>query len=144
MALVCITVLGGCRRDVQNKEAVRKGVMTYLATRSDLLAMDVSVAAVSFRQNEATATVHFQAKGSAEPGAGMSINYILERKGSDWVVKGRSGAGAAHGSQGMPQAPPQGGSLGAMPETLPPNQARPSLPPGHPPIGSSQTPGSNK
>jgi hypothetical protein len=127
-----LTVLGGCKRDIQNTDAVRQGVLNYLSKRSDLLSMDVTIANVTYRQDEATATVHFQAKGSNVPGSGMDMRYVLERKGNDWVVKGRAG-GEAHG-QGMgapPAASPssQPGSIGAMPQTLPP---------GHPAIPSKQ------
>src|SRR5208282_2614098 len=94
-----LTILSGCKRDIQSTEAVRQGVLTYLTKRSDLLSMDVSVTNVVYRQDEATATVHFQAKGSNLPGSGMDLRYVLERKGNEWVVKGRAG-GDAHG-QGM-------------------------------------------
>jgi len=123
-----LTVLGGCKRDIQNTDAVRQGVLNYLSKRSDLLSMDVSIADVSYRQDEATATVHFQAKGSNTPGSGMDMRYVLERKGNDWVVKGRAG-GDAHG-QGMGTPPSsQPSSIGAMPQPLPP---------GHPAIPSKQ------
>ncbi len=74
--------------------------MSYLSKRSDLLAMDVSVTSVSFHQDEATAQVHFQAKGNSSPAAGMTMQYVLERKDGQWVVKGRTGANAAHGASG--------------------------------------------
>jgi hypothetical protein len=131
-----LTILGGCKRDIQNTDAVRLGVMNYLSKRSDLLSMDVSIADVIYRQDEATATVHFQAKGSNTAGSGMDMRYVLERKGNDWVVKGRAGS-EAHGqgmvaSPGAPQSTSpssQPGSIGAMPQTLPP---------GHPSIPSKQ------
>ncbi len=134
LALIPILLLSGCKRDIQSTEAVRQGVLTYLAKRSDLLSMDVSITNVVYRQDEATATVHLQAKGSNTPGSGMDLRYLLERKGNDWVVKGRAG-GDAHGAGGM--APPSGsppdaagaGSIGAMPQTLPP---------GHPAIPSKK------
>jgi hypothetical protein len=128
--LAALTLLSGCRKDIQNKEAVRQGVLSYLAKRSDLTAMDVAVSTVSFHKDEANATVHFQAKGSPDPGAGMEIKYILERKGDQWVVKGRSSmAGSGHGT-------PAGGDAGQLPPghpTVP--GASPALPPGHPPLG---------
>ena len=71
--------------------------MSYLSKRSDLLAMDVSVSSVAFQDDEATAQVHFQAKGNSSPAAGMTMQYVLERKDGQWVVKGRTGANAAHG-----------------------------------------------
>src|SRR6202167_4790407 len=85
---------------MQNDDAVRQGVMSYLSKRSDLLAMDISVSSVAFKDDEATAQVHFQAKGNSSPAAGMTMQYVLERKGGQWVVKGRTGAGASHGASG--------------------------------------------
>jgi hypothetical protein len=155
-----IALLGGCKRDIQNNDAIRQGVVTYLSKRQDLLAMDVSVASVTYKENEATATVHFQAKGNNAPGSGMDMQYVLDRKGNQWVVRGRAGD-SPHGSQGMgmPQGPagaggPGGaGSIGAMPDTLPPGHpttgsgASPSggqLPPGHPTINPGKKTGPPK
>jgi hypothetical protein len=117
---VSFILLAGCKKDVQNQDAVRQGVMAYLSKRSDLLAMDVSVASVAFHDNEATAQVHFQAKGNTSPAAGMTMQYELEHKDGQWVVKGRTGAGAAHGASGpgVNAVPGQGnlpGSLDGMP-----------------------------
>ena len=146
------TLLSGCKKDIQNNEAVRQGIMNYLAKRSDLLAMDVKVTSVAFRQNEATAMVRFQARNNSSPNAGMTMQYVLERKGSEWVVRGRAGGDAhtgmpqgAPGAPGVPGAPGANGSgsIGAMPQTLPPghpsvgsgaSQPSGSLPPGHPAI----------
>lgn len=167
---VCVLAawLSGCAKNIENKDAVRQAVMNYLAKRSDLLAMDVSVASVEFRQDEATATVHFQAKGNQAPGAGMNMQYVLERNGSEWVVKGRSGSSSGNPHTGLPQggsvAPgqtlppghpgiPEGagsgpGSIGAMPNLPPASPGGPpqsgSLPPGHPAIGSGKTPDQSK
>ena len=139
---VTAALLCGCKKNIDNNDAVKQGITTYLAKRSDLLAMDVSVTSVAYKGDEATATVRFQAKGNNSPNAGMSMQYVLERKGSQWVVKGRAG-GEAH--SGMPQGMPggsaapgaNGGSLGAMP-TLPNGQPSGALPPGHPAIGSTK------
>jgi hypothetical protein len=132
-ATLGILLLCGCNKDIQNQDAVRQGVMTYLAKRSDLLAMDVSVASVSFRQDEATAEVHFQAKGNNSPAAGMTMQYVLERKDGQWVVKGRTGSGTSHGASGpgVNSVPGQGlpGSLDGMP----------ALPPGHPSVSPGAT-----
>ncbi len=159
-----VALLSGCKKDIQNNDAIKQGIQNYLAKRSDMLAMDVSVTNVTYQNDQATATVRFQAKGNDSPSAGMTMQYILERKGSEWVVKGRAG-GDAH--TGMPQGAPGGqatpgasgapgatgsGSIGAMPQILPPGHpstgtgAAPSgaLPPGHPPIDSAKKPGENK
>ncbi len=119
-AVVSYVLLAGCKKDVQNQDAVRQGVMAYLSKRSDLLAMDVSVASVAFHDNEATAQVHFQAKGNTSPAAGMTMQYELEHKDGQWVVKGRTGAGAAHGATGPGVNPVPGhgnlpGSMDGMP-----------------------------
>jgi hypothetical protein len=133
-ATLGIVLICGCNKNIQNQDAVRQGVMTYLAKRSDLLAMDVSVASVSFRQDEATAQVHFQAKGNSSPAAGMTMEYVLERKDGQWVVKGRAGKNAAHGATGpgVNSVPGQGvlpGSLDGMP----------AMPPGHPSVSPGST-----
>ena len=139
-----IALLSGCKKDIKNDDAVRQGIMTYLSKRPDLLSMDVNVTSVSYRQNEATATVRFQAKGNNSPGASMSMQYVLERKGDQWAVKGRAG-GDNHGAAALPPDGSGGGSIGAMPNTAPPPGAPTgALPPGHPPISSDKKPGQSK
>jgi len=119
--------------------------MSYLSKRSDLLAMDVSVSSVAFQQDEATAQVHFQAKGNDSPAAGMTMQYVLELKGGQWVVKGRTGANASHGASGpgVNAVPGQGnlpGSLDGMPRIPAPDGAgSTSLPPGHPAVSPDST-----
>jgi hypothetical protein len=126
--LVCLA-LAGCHPNMQNEDAVKRGVMDYLSTRQGLniASMDVSVASMVFRENEVDATVTFSPKGStaAQP---MSIHYVLERKGDRWVVKPRADGGQnPHGGMG---ANPHGGGM-SMPERGSPAGA---LPPGHPPV----------
>jgi hypothetical protein len=126
-------LLFGCGRANQTPDAVRQGVLDYLSKRSDLdlSSMQIDVTAVSFRQNEADATVAFRPKG-ATASAGMQMRYTLERQGNRWVVKGRgqSPAGAMPHGANMPQTP----GMGSMPGG--------QLPPGHPPMGApkSETP----
>ncbi|MGA3076461.1 MAG: hypothetical protein ABSG56_22570 [Bryobacteraceae bacterium] len=124
--LVCLA-LTGCHRNIRNEDAVKQGVMDYLATRQGLnvASMNVSVASMIFRENEVDATVIFAPKGSngAQP---MTIHYVLEKKGDRWVVKPRAGGGQnPHGGMG---ASPHGGGMG-MPESGAPAGV---LPPGHP------------
>jgi len=141
-AALGVVLLCGCEKNIQNQDAVRKGVMTYLAKRSDLLAMDVSVTSVSFRQDEATAQVHFQAKGNSSPAAGMTMSYLLDRKDGQWVVRAKTGANAAHGASGpgVNSVPGQGlpGSLDGMPAIPRSGSGSVGLPPGHPTVGGSQ------
>jgi hypothetical protein len=144
-AALSVVLLAGCKKDIQNQEAVRQGVMSYLSKRSDLLAMDVSVASVAFREDQATAQVHFQAKGNSSPAAGMTMQYVLEHKDGQWMVKGRTGANSAHGASGpaVNSVPGQGtlpGSLDGMPRIPAPGEVGSSsgLPPGHPAVRGSQ------
>ncbi len=134
--VLAAVVLAGCgsNRGIQNEAAVRQGVIDYLSKRTDLSlsAMEVNITSVSFRQNEADATVAFRPKG-APASSGMAMRYTLERQGNRWVVKGRG-----HSQAGQQQH-------GAMPPgATPPGQPAPgaagaggerALPPGHPPIG---------
>ena len=141
--VLSIAMLGGCKRDIKNNDAVKQGVMTYLAKRSDLLSMDVNVTSVSFDENQATATVHFQAKGNTAPGSGLTMQYVLERQGDQWAVKKKAGEG--HGAVGMPQE--SGGSIGAMPQTMPPGHptvGSGDLPAGHPPVSPDKKSGKNQ
>lgn len=148
-AAASFVLLAGCNKNIQNQDAVRQGVMSYLSKRADLLAMDVSVSSVAFQQDEATAQVHFQAKGNDSPAAGMTMQYVLERKGSQWVVKGRTGANSSHGASGpgVNAVPGQGnlpGSLDGMPHIPSPGGAgstggSQALPPGHPMVNPDST-----
>ena len=155
LLVLAFAIVGCSKKNTDNNEAVKQGVIKYLSKRSDLAAMDVSVASVQFRGDEADAKVHFQAKNNTNPAASLDMTYVLERKGKEWEVKGRSGAGAAssanpHGAGGGGM-PPAGGAMpqgslpaghpeippGAMPQGSAPKG---SLPPGHPAIPSGAPP----
>jgi hypothetical protein len=121
-ALLALLISPGCaKKDTENNDSVKQGVMKYLGKRNDLAAMDVSVASVQFRGNEADAKVHFQAKNNSSPAAAMDIMYVLERKGDEWVVKGRNAGGGGANPHGA------GGSM-------PPEPGGTALPPGHPSV----------
>jgi hypothetical protein len=124
--LIASLLLGAYKKDIQNEDAVKQGILNYLSKRQDLGKMDVTVSKVAFRQNEADATVHFQSKDSNPTNAGIDFQYVLERKGNEWVVKGKA-VGSGHGAGGGMESPhgmgsPAGGG------TLAP------LPPGHPTV----------
>ncbi len=127
--LVCLA-LAGCRPNMQNEDAVKRGVMDYLSTRQGLniASMDVSVGSMVFRQNEVEASVTFTPKGS-NASLPMTIHYVLEKKGDRWVVKPRPGGGQnPHGGMA---ASPHGGGM-AMPEGG--GGPAGALPPGHPTV----------
>ena len=125
--------LAGCgSRGAQSENAVRQGVLDYLAQRSDLnmKAMQVDVTSVSFRQDEADATVSFRPKGAT--GGGMQMRYTLDRQGDRWVVrgKGHSGAGQSPHGQQMP------GTGGQSPHGQTPGSTPGEMPPGHPSVAN--------
>lgn len=133
-ASALIVCLSACNRGNTNKEAVRQGVIDFVASRGlNVQGMNVALTTVQFNGNHADATVEFTPKGGA-PGSGMSMQYQLEQQGSKWVVTGRRDMGAPHGGNGaavpgqMPAdnphgamgAPAGGGSAMPSPQDLPP------------------------
>ena len=105
--------LAGCHRGVENNDAVRQGVLDYLATKGmTAAAMDITVTSVKFNGDKADATVSFAAKGT---GAGqMTIQYHLEQKDNKWTVVGRKDANQ-HGAGQLPAgAAPQGATTPGM------------------------------
>ena len=135
--LVCLA-LAGCHRNIQNEDAVKRGVMDYLSTRQGLniASMNVTVASMVFRQNEVDATVVFTPRDSnaAQP---MSIVYTLEKNGDRWVVKPRAAGGQnPHGAMGGGMGGnPHGGM--AMPGGA--GGGAGALPPGHPTVPPQDT-----
>jgi len=105
-----ILCLAGCHRGVESNDAVRQGVLDYLATRGlAAAAMDITVTAVKFSGDKADATVSFAPKGT---GVGqMTIQYHLELKDNKWTVVGRQDAGQHGGGQMPPGAAPRGGAM---------------------------------
>jgi hypothetical protein len=113
-------LLAACSRDIQNSDAIREGVVDYLKARAtqtglDPSMMNVDVTSVSFQQDQARATVYFRPKSGPE-GGGMQMNYVLDRKGGKWVVRGRT-------------------ENGVNPHGVAPEGA---IPPGHPAVGSDK------
>lgn len=124
-------VLAGCNRGgIENKEAVRQGVIDYLAGRDlNVASMSVEVSSVTFKGTEADATVLFTPRGASGGGQSMTMRYTLERQGNRWVVKGKGDPGKEGHGMGTEGANPHGG----MPN-MPPGE----MPPGHPPVSGSE------
>ena len=119
----------GCNRASQSQEAIRAGVIDYVATKVNIGAMDVDVTSIDFKGNEADATVSFRAKG-ADPASGLQMRYTLEQKSGKWVVKDKAQAGGSpHGAAMNPGGEPANphGSPGAG-----------QLPAGHPPLNPGE------
>jgi hypothetical protein len=109
--ILLILGLAGCHRGVENNDAVRQGVLDYLATKGmTAAAMDINVTAVKYSGDTADATVTFAAKGT---GVGqMTIQYHLALKDNKWSVVGKQGA-SQHGAGQLPRGAAMPG--GAMP-----------------------------
>lgn len=107
--------------NLNSKDAVRQAVIEHLSARKgldlDMNSMELDVGDVSFRANDAEATVSFRPKGSQT--AAMTMKYSLIREGDKWKVK--------------PRAPGEGGNPHG---TAAPPAAE--LPPGHPPMGGKK------
>jgi hypothetical protein len=118
---VAALVLAACSKNIQNPEAVKQGVLDYLKERGPIMglnvaAIDANITSVSFEKDVARASVTFVVKG-APGGGGMSMDYVLDRKGDKWVVRARQASpGSPHGDQPLPG----------------------SVPPGHPPVDNKQ------
>jgi hypothetical protein len=95
--------------------------LDYLSKRTglDVNNMQVEIASVNFRENEADAVVSFRAKGSSGPGQGMQMRYTLERKNNEWVVKGRAGGTGAEAMGQMPGGHPPIGAGEPVPPQSP-------------------------
>ena len=114
--LLLILSLAGCHRGAENNDAVRQGVLDYLATKGMTAAsMDINLVSVKFNGDAADALVSFAAKGT---GAGqMQISYHLEQKDGKWKVVGRQDANQ-HGGGAIP---PGGAPQGAAPAGVDPH-----------------------
>ncbi len=130
--MICLV---GCNKASENKDAVRQGLLEYLATRGMTpAAMDITVTAVKFDGKQAEATVAFAAKGNAT--AQMTMQYHLELKDSKWSVVGRkdsSGHSTAPGGTA-----PGGAAPGEMPGGMPPGAG---ADPANPHGGAGMAPG---
>lgn len=127
--------MAGCSKNIQTNDAVKAGVVKHLTQNSglNLSAMDIEVTAVTFKDNEAEATVGFKPKGGGAA-SGMSMKYSLEKKGSEWVVKKKADSGMGHGMTAPQGAMPSDAAhgMGAGAASAPATQ----MPADHPPMGS--------
>ncbi len=125
-----VALLAACSRDIQNKEAVRQGLLDSLNARAaetglNMEQMQIDVTSVAFEKDQARATVVFRVKGAAEQ-APVRVDYVLDRKGNKWVnARPVSQSGVN----------PHGAGAAMPPDQPPPTQPPSSLPPGHPPLG---------
>jgi len=141
--LLAVLSLAGCQKDVQNKESVRQGILSYLTQNKNLSvgSMDIEVTQVTFKDKEADAVVMFKPKGG-DASSGMSMRYTLVREGSGWVVKKKADTGP-HGTAAA-NALSGGGTSVPMPSgSMPLPSTGGALAPGHPPM-AAPAPGPKK
>jgi len=114
--LLALTLLA-CNSARKNDDAVRQGIVDYLAQRGlNVQGMDVKVTNLEMNGSQADATVAITPKGG-NPSQGMSMKYHLEQRDGKWAVTGKQDAGASpHGGGAMPPASPgMENPHGAMP-----------------------------
>ncbi len=104
-----LLLLTGCsNRNLDSQEAVKRGVINELSKSKNInmSSMDVNVLSVSFRDKEADAVVSFVPKGGTAE-QGLTMNYTMERQGSEWHIKSRAQSDIQkHAAQGQTQLPP--------------------------------------
>lgn len=130
LVLAAALLAAACSKNIQNPEAVKQAIVSYLNAKSaqtglNMANIAVDVTALEFERDSARASVSFRAKGS-DQATGMTMNYTLDRKGDEWVVRERPDSNSnPHG--------------GAVPQTAPPAEG--AMPPGHPPVGGAPSGG---
>ena len=146
----------GCKKQESDADAIRAGINQHLSELKtiNLAAMDMTVNSYSVQGNQATAHVEFRPKTGPPDGAGMQIDYTLEKQNGIWVVQTTQPAGGsmahpppgADPNQNMTPGPTSqmpnfqdlvGGASGAS------GASGSSLPPGHPPVNSAGSSGSS-
>jgi hypothetical protein len=155
----CLLLFAGCKKQESDADAIRAGINTHLSGLKtiNLSAMDMIVNSFSIQGNQAQASVEFRPKTGAPAGAGMRINYTLEKQNGVWVVQNTQPAGGAiqHPAPGSdPHATMTPGPSGQMPNfndlvggsgaAGAPGPSGGALPAGHPPVntqGSSSAQG---
>ena len=138
--------LTACKKETSDSDAIRAGILQHLTSMATLnmSAMEMDMRSVSVTGNQAHAEVEFRIKTSGAPGGGMQVAYDLEKRGSAWVVLKSQplGGGMQHPNASQnPSADQPVHSIPNFSELLnPPSGAssQTTLPPGHPPVSSSQ------
>lgn len=142
---VALFGLSACKNQTNDNDAIRAGILQHLNSIGTLnmSAMDMDMRSVSVAGNQAHAEVEFRVKTNGPPGGGMQVAYDLEKRSGAWVVlKSQPLGGMQHPKTSQnPSANQPVHSMPNFSELLnPPSGAssQTALPPGHPPVGSSQ------
>ena len=92
-----LILFAGCKKQVSDADAIRAGINQHLSGLKtiNLSAMDMTVNSFSIQGNQAQAQVEFRPKTGAPAGAGMQVNYTLEKQNGIWVVQNSQPAGGS-------------------------------------------------
>jgi len=153
-----LIVFAGCKKPVSDADAIRAGINQHLSGLKtiNLSAMDMTVNNFSIQGNQAQAHVEFRPKTGAPQGAGMQVDYTLEKQNGIWTVQKTEPAGGTiqHPAQGdtsrQTMTPGTPGASTALPNfgDLVGAPSGNAMPPGHPQVApqansSSQGPSYN-
>jgi hypothetical protein len=156
IVLAAFIALAGCKQQQKSdSDAIRAGIEEHLASLKtlNLSAMDMRVTSVNIQGDHAQAQVEFRPKSGAPANAGMLVAYSLNKQNGNWVVEKTLSTGGIidHPAAGANphQQSGQPGTLGATDSQMIQDLVRRNspesagaLPPGHPPVSSGATPGS--
>jgi hypothetical protein len=131
--LAAAILASGCQPKVDNKDAIRDGVVKHLSGMNGLNVnnMTVVVTKATVNGDKAQADVEIRAKNAEAGAPAMELSYDLQKQGGEWVVlKGQPTGGMQHPAAG--EAPPPG----AMPAGHPPVDGNGKAPANHPDFNS--------
>ena len=139
-----LVLLGGCKKQESDADAVREGINQHLASLKtiNLGAMNMDIKNVSVQGNQAQAQVEFKPKTGAPEGAGMEVAYSLVKQNGAWVVQNTQPTGGMIQHPGPGENPngntasPSSGSMPNFRDLVPGGGTTNALPPGHPPLNS--------
>jgi len=139
--------LWACKKQTNDSDAIRAGILQHLTSIGTLnmSAMDMDMRSVAVTGSQAHAEVEFRVKTAGAPaGAGMQVGYDLEKRGDAWVVLKTQPLAGAMQHPNASQNANTNLPVHSMPnfnELLNPSSepGQAGLPPGHPPVSSSQT-----
>jgi hypothetical protein len=116
----------GCKSKTDDSQAIRDGIVKHINSLKglDVNLMEITVVNSTIDGDRAQAQVEIRPKSEQAGTASMQLTYLLQKRGSDWVVVKSQAAGGTmeHPTSGvMPGGSMQGDQL----------------PPGHPPVGGN-------
>lgn len=143
-AVACAVFAGACRQQPSDNQAIRAGIMQHLngVGTLNMNSMDMDIRSISINGNQAHAEVVFRPKNGGQPGAGMQVEYNLEKRAGAWVVQKSQNTGGMiqHPDPGANRQSPDvhSSSMPNFSDIVNPQStpAQGTLPPGHPPVNA--------